>query len=468
MLKRIALSDYSPDTPLGIESGRNLVALPQGYRPANSFSGVTAALVGIINGASYVGSDGTTCLLGGTATDLYKYSGTAWTSVLGSLSASTWRFDQFGDNVICVNGSAPVKYDIALGTAALLGGSPPNAGLVATVRQQMFLAGNSTARNTLYISGYNDSAGWTAGVNQSLVVPFPSGGDIMGLCGGETGLILQQRSIKRAIYTGDVTVWQFDEISKDVGCMAKGSVAQAGTMVFFLSDQGFKMCDRNEVYPIGMEAVDRTFFAMYSRGDIIGKIRAAIDPRETTVCWSMPGNPGRIFRYNWSIKKWSPPTETGLTGLFPGFSSNVTLEQIDTLYPGGIDTVPVSLDSSVFQGGYPLLFVIDNNGVVGTMTGAALPANISLAPFEVEPGKRVRIRGARVVGDVVSGTVTIDHRARAGDSSARTVSGAIRDNGRVPLRTNGRHNGLMIDVPAGAAWSYIQGCDLEYAVEGGR
>jgi hypothetical protein len=470
VLKRIPLPAFTPDRPLTTADVSNVIATADGYRPAKAFSAVTTALSGILGGASFIGSDGTSALLGGTATNLYRYASGAWTSLIGSLSAASWRFDQFGDNVIAVNGAAPIGFNITAGTAAALGGSPPSADLVATVRQQVFLAGNPSARNTVYISGYNDSTGWTAGVNQSLAVPFPSGGQIMGLCGGETGIILQQRSVKRATYTGDVTVYQFDEISKDVGCMAKGSVSQAGLLVFFLSDQGFKVCDRNEVIPIGNERIDRTFFGAYSRVDIVNNIRCAVDPLSTTVTWMMPGNPGRLWQYNWTLgpdKGWSV-IDAACKTIFPGFSANTTLEGLNALYPGGIDTIPYSLDATIFAGGNPLFFVVNAGDVVGTMTGDNLAAYVSLSPQEIEPGKRVRIRGARVVGDVVAGTVTIDKRARAGDPASTVVSGSIRDNGRVPLRANGRSIGVRIDIPASAVWTYIQGCDLEYEIEGSR
>lgn len=442
--------------------------LPNGYRPVKSFQSMTDPLAGFLGGSAFIASDGTPSLLAGTATDLYRHNGGAWTSVLASLSASAWRFDQFGNNVIAANGSTPVKYDLITGVGAALGGSPPISDMVATVRQQVFLAGDPAQNNLLTISGYNDSEGYSPGTNQSLAVPFPQGGAITSLCGGETGLILQQRSVKRATYTGDVTVWQFDEIGKDVGCMAKGSVAQNGTLVFFLSDQGFKVCDRNEVIPIGDEKVDRTFFRTYARPDIINGIRCAVDPRTTTVMWSMPGRNGKIWAYNWSLKKWAPPIAIDVLSIFSGFSSNTSLEALDALYPSGLDSMPLSLDDPTFAGGNPLLLIANNDGVVGTLSGPNMAASLALSPTDIEVGSRVQIRGARMVSDAVSGTITVDARARAGDPERRIVSGAIRDNGRVPLRANGRACGVRWDAPAGDAWTYATGLDLEYEKAGAR
>lgn len=64
--------------------------------------------------------------------------------------------------------------------------------------------------------------------------------------------------------------------------------------------------------------------------------------------------------------------------------------------------------------------------------------------------------------------MTIDQRARAGDAEVVRVSGSIRNNGRVPLRANGRHIGISASIPAGAVWTYAHGIDLEYTIEGGR
>lgn len=466
MMKRIPYGDFAPDKPAALAQASGVWATPDGFRPAKSFGAITPALAGLMGGAAFISSDGTSAMLSGTATDLYRFSGGAWASVLGSLSATVWRFDQFDDLVIGVTGGVPVKFDLVGGTAAALGGAPPDSDLVATVRDQLFLAGDPAARNVLSISGYLNAEQWTPGTNQSLNVPFKNGGEIMGLAGGETGLILQKNAIRRATYTGDVTVWQFDEIAHNIGCMAKGSVASDGQLVFFLSEQGFKMTDRNQVVPIGHEKVDRWFFDSFSRSDI-ARISCAIDPRQTVVVWAMPGTPGTLLGFNWTIGKWAV-IQMDISTLFSGFTANISLDAIDALFPGGIDTVPYSLDSAFFAGGNPLLLIANTAGVVGSMTGANQAAQFIMDPLEIEPGRRVRLRSARPVADAINGIVRIDYRARAGDPHTEAVSGAVRDNGSVPLRANGRHIGITHEIPAGEVWTYGLGIDLEYEVEGTR
>lgn len=467
VLKTFQFGALEPDRPFSLFRAKNCWPSIDGYIPARDFTPLTPALAlpGILGGCAYVSSVGEGRLLGGTDTTLYVYTGVAWSSKLGGLAASGWRFDQFGDLVIAANGGAPVKYDMISDTAALLGGSPPDSDMVATVRNQVFLAGDPAAQATLAISGYNDSEEWSAGTNQCLFVPFVDGGRIMGLAGGETGVILQQRSITRATYTGDVTVWQFDKISQNVGCMAKGSVASAGQMVFFLSEQGFMMTDRNTVTPIGAEKTDRTFFSTYNRSDI-DNISCAVDPRSTVVSWLMPGAPGRLWSYNWTLQKWAD-FELPCKKVFSGFTANTTLEALDALFPGGLETVTPTLDDIAWQGGNPLLLLIDNSSFVGALAGPIAAAEFDIAPQEFITGRRVRIRRARVLTDATGGTVTVDARARAGDAATAVASGSIRDNGTVPLRANGRVIGLTVNMPT-TSWTYAVGLEVEFEPEGRR
>jgi hypothetical protein len=343
---------------------------------------------------------------------------------------------------------------------------PPVSDVIATVRQQVFLAGDPTATNVLSISGYNDSEGWTAGDNQAIIVPFPSGGAIMGLAGGETGIILQRNAVKRATYNADgVTWWTFDELANDVGCMAKGSVAQAGNLVFWLSEEGFKVSDRNTIEPVGKEKIDNEFFSLYSREDI-ESMTCAVDPRTTTVMWAIRGTPGRIWFYDWTLKEWAT-VDLPLSAVFAGFTSSLSIDSMDTLFPGGIDTIPGPLDGAEFSGGNPITIIAGFDGSLNTLSGPNMAAQFAIKPIELSE-RRVRIRGARVVSDAIAGTVTVDTRARAGDPQHNVTSGSIRDNGRVPLRANGRHVGVTVDIPAGAAWSYALGLDLEYEESGSR
>lgn len=468
MLKRVAFGPLAPDLPPSdaVEEAENVIPHPNGYGPVGSFQALTPVLAGFRGGAAFLASDGLSSFLSGTATDLWRYSSGAWASVLGSLTATRWRFAQFGDNVIATNGAAPVSYDLSSGTAAALAGSPPVSDMVTTVRDFVVVAGDPALRQRVTWSGLNDSTEWTPTENQSDFQDLPDGGEIMGLAGGEYGIVLQRNAIKRMSYEGEPIVFRFDEISANIGCMSKGSVAQAGRLVFFLSERGFMQCDGNDAKPIGTERIDRTFFKSYAREEIENNLYAAIDPRRFQVVWSMPGRPGTAWVYNWILDRWTT-INTSLKGVFSGFTANVSLEGVDTLYPGGIDTVPVSLDDPIFAGGNPLFLVCNADDVIGTLSGSNLAASITLADMEVEPG-RVRVRRCRPITDAEAVNVSINGRPRAGAPNDVKAAGSMRRNGDVPIRVNARIMNTTIAIPAAEVWTYLQGIDFEYESAGTR
>jgi hypothetical protein len=59
----------------------------------------------------------------------------------------------------------------------------------------------------------------------------------------------------------DLAVGRYHRTS---GASSAGSIAQAGRLVFFLSDRGFMLTDGNDVKPIGAERIDRTFKEAYT------------------------------------------------------------------------------------------------------------------------------------------------------------------------------------------------------------
>lgn len=461
-LKAYTFGEWAPDLAQNktdaLVTLTNAFPVANGYAPVPSFGAITPALAAAFKGgAAFVASDGTASLLSGTATNLYRFSGGSWASLIGSRSGARWYFDQFGDNIMCADGGTLVSYDAVAGTAAEIGAAPTCVD-VATVRDFVFVVEPGGDELLVQWSAFNDSTGWTPGTNQSGTQPLLSGGKGVKVIGGETGLILQANAIKRVTYVGDDLVFQFDEISGEVGCMARGSVARVGQFVFFLSERGFMVSDRNSVEPIGAEKVDRTFFASYSRADI-DNITAAVDPRRHLVMWGMPGSPGTIWCYNWLLKRWST-IETSLAGIFTGFTANVALDALDALYPSGLDSIPLSLDDPSFSGGNPLLLVANASNVVGALSGANLAATFKLPNVEPFPGQRARVRSVRPITDASECSATIDAKARAGDAENLKAAASMRNNGEMPIRANGRYLGTTFSITAAASWTFAQGVEM--------
>lgn len=442
----------------------NVLAIANGYAPVKGFSAITEALpADFFGGGAFVGSDGTSSLLAGTATDLYLFSGT-WGSVLNDVASARWRPTQFGDNAIFSNGGKLISFDLLAQTAGEIAASPSNCIDVARVRDFVVALRDD---DTVEWSEFNNSQNWGTGENQADEQPLLGGGKGVAIVGGENGLVLQKNSVQRMSYTGGDVIFQFDVISDELGCITQGSVASTGMAVFWLSERGFMMSpDRQSVVPIGDEKFNRWFFANYSRSQI-DDMYAATDPRRSLVLWSMPGTPGRIIAYNWVLQR-ATVIETNLSGIFTGFTNNVSIDALDAIYPEGLDSIPVSLDDPAFQGGSPLLLVANSDFEVGALEGDNLEASLQIDNIEPTSGRRSRIRSLRLVTDATSATLTVNARMRAGDSESIETAGSIRTNGKCHLRCNGRYNSIKAVIPAEHGWSYVQAVECEFEAGDGR
>jgi len=469
--QRVIFGPYEPDKAKYLNEGladmANAYPAANGYKPVGTFEAITDVLPAKFNGgAAFVNSAETGTLVAGTTTNLYRYAA-GWVSIASGLALQNrWQFTQFGDVAIGVNGGSTYGVDLMAGTATAISGAP-SATSVATVRDFVVYGGANGNASLVQWSGFNDYTKNTPGEDQAGFQPMLDGGDVQGIVGGEYGLIIQRSAVRRMTYTGDTYVWQFDVIAPEVGAISKGSIAQSGRRVYFLSDRGFMFCDGTAVQPIGVERVDETFFASYSRAQL-DTMYAAIDPRRTTVAWLVPGAPGKLWVYNWSLDRWSIVTLDAV-GVFSGFTTSLTLEALDALYPGGINTVPFSLDSTRFSGGDPLLLLVDAQNAVGALSGDNMAARFVLPYVDYAGERQARMRAVRPITDAVDGlTLTIDARQRLGDVNGLVVRSTLMPSGDMPTRTAGRYLGLSITHEAGSDWSYTQGLEPIFAIGGGR
>lgn len=464
------LGPWLPDMPQhgheGLVTATNVISTPLGYEPVKAYSALTAALAANwVGSGSFVGLDGTVAPLAATAAALYLYSGGAWVSKYAVVTSSRWRFAQFGDLVICAHGGAPVKYTISTATGAALGGSPPSASMVAIVRDFVFLAGNASATSTAYWSAINNAEGWTIGTDQADSQLIPDGGKITGLAGGEYGLVFQRSAIHRFSYVGTPAIFQRDKISDGIGCLAAGSVAQAGRKVFFLSDRGFYLLEDGQISPIGDGQVDKTFLASYARSELETSLSSAVDPARSLVFWAMPG---RIWCYNWNTQRWTTIADPGIVGVTTSATTGTDLEALDALYPTGIDLMDISLDDPSFSGGDPRAAVAYSDKTIGAFGGETnLEATLTLPRNEVIKGRDARVWKARIDGDITDGLeLTIYRSQRLGDVQTSVSASRIWTSGEVPIRVGGRFMQPSIKLQAGATWSYVMGLDLLFAPGG--
>ena len=476
--QRITFGEWMPDQS-GISGAltdaKNVVSQAIGYGPfPTPVSLSSAASEDLTSLYAAKAPDSTTFLFTAGASKIFTVGGTGTlTQVNSGLTTSGFdrvRFTQFGKRVIICNNANKLKSWI-LGTSTTfteISADAPICKFITVVRDFVVCANTleSSVQQQYRVrwSAINDETDWVENVNtQSDYQDIPDGGQIMGIRGGEFGIILLERSIHRMTYVGTPFIFQFDNISRNKGCMVSGSVAQYQGITFFLSDDGFYMCDGQNVIPIGSEKIDRFFLSDASEADY-PSMSSAIDPVRKLVIWnykSVDAN-RKLIIYNFVTKKWTY-ADAGTDYLGEASSSALTLENLDTI-SASIDALTTSLDSLLYIGGKYFL-----GGTYGTRvysyTGTSLTGNISTGDIDIGANSVVTL--ARPIVDNGSGSLSIASRQLLNQSVTYGTSTAADTENRVSLRSAGRYHRLNL-VPTGAAWKTAVAVDVDITPQGVR
>lgn len=478
--QRIAFGEWMPDQPGitgALSDAKNCVSQAVGYGPFPTSVNFSASASEDLT-TLYAGKqpNANTLLFAAGRTKIYSVSSVgALTDVSKSGGYTTsasdrFRFTQFGDNIIATNNSEKLQSWV-LGTStawADLDASAPVAKYVTVVRDFVVCAnvysGGVQNQYKVQWSALNDETDWTASVTtQSDSQDIPDGGQIMGIRGGEFGIVFLERGIHRMTYVGTPFIFQFDNISRGKGCMVAGSIVQYQGLSFFLSDDGFYVCDGQQVAPIGAEKVDRWFLKDASEADF-GSMSAAVDPVRRLVIWNYKSVDGsrKLICYNVSTKKWTY-ADTTADSISDASTASVTLEQLDSI-SASIDALSTSLDSILFVGGKYFLGGTGGAKVV-TFTGQNMNARIQTGDIEV--GGQSIVTLARPQVDGGSATVAVASRRLLNENvTFGTASAASADN-RVSLRGSGKYHRIEVN-PTGANWKNAVAVDVDITPQGVR
>jgi hypothetical protein len=263
-------------------------------------------------------------------------------------------------------------------------------------------------------------------------------------------------------YIGSPLFFQFDTISRSLGCSQANSIAKYGNMTFFLGEEGFYACDGQSVTPIGNEKIDRWFYDN-ANPSLLDTMSATIDPFRKIVIWNFLDTFGNrtLLIYNWQVQKWTYGT-TDTNYVASSATAGATLEGMD-LY-GNMDTIATSFDSNLFAGGKFLLAGARSTKIV-TFTGQPSEAQIDTGQIGSEMPSVVTL--ARPIVDDGSADVAIASEVKLNQVvDFGSYIPADAEN-RVPLRSAGKYHKLSIK-PTGARWSNIIGVDIDITGQGTR
>ena len=264
-------------------------------------------------------------------------------------------------------------------------------------------------------------------------------------------------------YAGSPFFFQFDAISRSLGCISNGSIAQYGGLTYFLADDGFYLCDGQSVKQIGAEKVNRWFFSNVIPSTIPSGMSATVDPINKLIIWKFEGTFGRklLLIYSVDLDRWSY-ADTTATSIAYVLTPSATLEQVDN-YNSSIDALDIPLDSRVFAGGQ-LLFAGVSGSKIISFSGQPKTAQITTGDIG---GTQSTVMLAKPLVDSGSASVSVASRDLLSEQVEFYTDVPADSENRVSLRSNGKFHRLRL-TPTGANWSTAVGMDVTIVGQGNR
>jgi hypothetical protein len=533
--QKIQFKEWLPDQPSildAVSEANNTIPLAVGYGPFKSAVNFSGTASEDLNNCFAAKLDNDVFIFAGGATKLFKVDNTDLSLVDeskagGYTGTNRWQFLQFGNLALASNGSEKIQsFDVNSSTAfADVSSDAPISKYITAVRDFVVAAniGAGTYPNKVQWSGINAATTWTTtATSQSDFQLLPDGGDVTGLVGGEFGIVFLEKAIVRMSYLGSPLIFQFDTVSRNVGCIEGNSIAQYSGTTYFLSDDGFYATNGQTLSGIGSEKVDRYFFTNANIGDI-DSISAAVDPERNLVIWNYANVSGgrSLLIYNFETQKWSE-ADTDVDYLSTLATAGTTLDGLDSAYnvtagafvatkqytirtlgstdytligavantvgvlftatgagsgtgvaidmaasaaaARTVDTLVTTLDDRLYKGGKFLFGGVRDTRII-TFTGQSATATITTN--DLEYGYNSVVTLIRPSVDNGSADASIASVRQLNQSFTYSTPIAASAEGRVPVRSYGRYHRISL-TPTGANWSSAIGLDLDYSEQGTR
>lgn len=478
---RESFGEWLPDLPAltnpGALEAKNCVPRLTSYGSLRGLRPFTPALdsacLGAF-GAVRAGATDEVFIFAGTASALWRLVGNAWVDVSQSSTAygaARWEFARFGANIIaCYDAGAPQLFNMATATNTTdftnLPGAP-QARHVGIVRDFVVLGQVADAPARVQWSGFNNSTQWaSSAITQAGQQDLPGqGGVVQRIVGGEVGVLFQERAITRMTYVGPPVIFRFDEIERNRGTPASGSVVWTGSRVYYYAADGFYALDLlgGESIPIGHNRVN-DWFRETADEVALPSMTGAVDNVNTLVIWAFKTSASQsandhLILYNWTADRWSHAVLTTQQLIETPAPDQYTLDTLDgptTPTPqgegvimnptgpliGGIDRASIPVDDAAYAGGsVPMLLAFDAANQGSTLSGNSLDLCVQTKELGFDD-RLTYIHSVRPLVEAAPDSrlsITALTRNRQQDNPETTLPVVSNDIGTCDVRTHARY-----------------------------
>lgn len=384
--------DLPPTTPGALREVADLIPTARGYkgRPA-PVSGGYPALAAAANSLAVVTKlDGSRRVFAGTAAALYEAGTGSWTdrSAVGgyAIGANRWSFAQFGDTTVAA-AKAQTLQSSTSGAFAAISGAPKaswvdvSGGFVMIADTNEGTYGDQSDR--WWCSGYLDVADWTPSVTTQCttgrLVDVP--GPIMALKALGGGFVAYKGSgLFVASYVGAPSVWQWQQVPGEIGCLMGSGVVSIGSAHVFWAKDNLYLFDGARPVPIADEIREWLFSDLNNA--FAYRTVGTYDPVAGNVWWfyvstAAPGStPDKALVWNARTGRFglaSLSVEAAALYYQPG----LTFDGLGTVY-STYDDLPtdLSFDSPYWSASSSDVAYIDTSHVLQTLSGTSASSSL--------------------------------------------------------------------------------------------
>lgn len=259
----------------------------------------------------------------GTRTKLYEVSSAGFEDLskaggyaVGTEEPGGWHFASWGPDVLATNYGDPVQKSSPAGSTfadAITAPSPaPKARLMATWRERLVLG-------DINLTGHSAAEIWvSAADNYADLAPSAStlagfqpvrstAGQVMGLLGGQTGVIAKRNSLTAMLFAGQ-PLYRLEDISVNVGvAYPRSLVGDAGGFFFHSGGHFYYATVADAPRTIGSEVLSDYVLRTLKPGPYPSMAEedqamvGARDPSSGLILWSLRGNDDDAWRHGQAL-----------------------------------------------------------------------------------------------------------------------------------------------------------------------
>lgn len=505
-LQRIPFAELAPDLPpLGspyLLRANNCTPIQGGYGPLQALQDVGETVLSLrCRGAiAGVDVDGNSYNFAGDETKLYALDSSgsrdvSKTAGYNCRDKERWTFAIFNNDVFGCNLNDPFQFrSLTAAPLDLFADVVDLDDKVAAPRSRhMAIVGRHLVLGNVYDGRYGNGlmtdAVWWPAIDNPHTWPEPGsddshllqsdfqrlrgdGGWIQGVVSGsEVGAVFQERSVWRMDYVGGDVQFEFTRVEPNRGLLVPHLACAFGRVIFFLSEEGFRLFDYTSSQEIGKDRIDNFFL-----GDLdfpnADRVTCVQHPDETLIVVGYPGagniggTPNKLLLYDWSINRFATGDQAHeiLTRVLP---KHLHMDNLDATVPD-LDAADDSLDDRLTAfGGFALGGYTTAHGL-GIFDGDVLEAVFETSDLELSPGTRSQVRAVRPLVKGGDGRVEVARLGRSNEAVVYGPSAKTLPSGRCAVRANGRYHRMRYTLPAKSTFTLAEGLDVEFTAAGGR